>query len=64
MSCPILNEMASTVLFFCSFHHTTRHIFSQQMSGGHEESKTNEEGSQDGGQAVPEIWDYIEHDNK
>ena len=33
--------------------------FSQQTSGGHKESKTYEKGKQDGGQAVPEIWDYI-----
>ena len=38
--------------------------FSQQTSSGHKESDTNEEGRQDGGQAVPEIWDYVEQDNK
>ena len=25
--------------------------------------QTNEEGRQDGGQAVPEIWDYVKQDN-
>ena len=38
--------------------------FGHQTSGGHEESKTNEEGRQDGQQAVPEIWDYVEQDKK
>ena len=38
--------------------------FSHQISGGHEESETNEEGIQDGQQAVPEIWDYVKQDKK